>query len=336
MENQNENQSQNKNDKASSGAPEPATVDTSNVLSNVEGKIVFNTRETIAAPAPTPISPMTIPVEQNATGQSNPRKKMNKWVIAAIIAGVLLLIILAIIGIMTFFVQGSLKNARVNAQDAYIKSSLMSAVPQAILYADSNNDSYKGFIPDATFSPEIQKCAGNPIVNISPDGKDIAIFAKLCSETGKYFCVDPQDSKEVDERYAKSGANTCFPKEETSASGNSFNANTEERENLSDEKEANPEDSLAMDIVSISNGLEEYFEEKNTYKGYALPNATQSMAGSEQCQSIIKLDVSPDGTKYVVHRPLCSDLTKSICVENGLEDMLIVDTLIVEKTYHCR
>lgn len=101
----------------------------------------------------------------------------------------------------------SQNNARSNAQDASIKSSVSSNIVVANFYKN-NNGSLIGFTPD--FGTNFYDCSDKPVANISPDGKDMAIFAKLCSNPTTYFCVDMNsNSVEVDQTYAMSKKTDC-------------------------------------------------------------------------------------------------------------------------------
>jgi uncharacterized RDD family membrane protein YckC len=112
--------------------------------------------------------------------QNDPNKSKTGVIVAVVI--VAFLFAMVIIGILSSVVLVSLNVARGKAQEAYIKSSLSSVVPQALVYADAHNGSYKGFAPTLTLPP----CSGTPIVNISPDGFDVAVFAKSCGEPKTY------------------------------------------------------------------------------------------------------------------------------------------------------
>jgi type II secretory pathway pseudopilin PulG len=139
----------------------------------------------------------------------DPNKKISRWVLGFVIV-IFIFIFIAIIGILAGIVLVSTSNARNKAQDAATKASMSAFVPSALLYFD-NEGVYNGFKPDSDL--KFLECSGQPIVNISKDGKNIAFFAKKCSDSTKYFCVD-SDSKvtetiEVDENYAKGGASVC-------------------------------------------------------------------------------------------------------------------------------
>ncbi len=138
----------------------------------------------------------------------DPNKKVTVWIIVIVIIASLL-ILAVIIGILVSIVLVSLNSARNKAQDAATKANISSVIPVAIMYQD-NRGTLKGFVPN--FGVQFKKCTGNPIVNISPDGQNMAIFAKLCDpkSESKYFCDDlNSNSAEVDENYAKSGKTLC-------------------------------------------------------------------------------------------------------------------------------
>jgi len=131
--------------------------------------------------------------------------KIKWWAIAL----ALILPAIAIIGILASIVLVSLSSARNKATDASIKASLSSSVPAAWLYEDEKG-SFLGFQLQNPLLSQAEKCSGKPILNISPNGKNLAIFAKLCVNPTKYFCVDINNANvEVDESYARSGASSC-------------------------------------------------------------------------------------------------------------------------------
>lgn len=136
----------------------------------------------------------------------DPNKKIGAWVIVVIIL-ISLLMLIAIVGIFASIVLVSLNSARNKANDAMIRSSVSSVLPTAILYLD-NKGSLNGFMPN--FPKAAPECSENPIVNISKNGEQMAIFEKLCANDGKYFCADlDANSGDVDAAYAKSGATNC-------------------------------------------------------------------------------------------------------------------------------
>jgi len=138
----------------------------------------------------------------------DPSKKTNVWVIVAIVI-VAVLFVIVVIGFFGSVVLVSLQSARNRAQDESIKATMRSIIPAAIIYKDTNT-SYAGFtVPAGAIS-----CSGQPIVNISSNGKQMAVFMKSCKDKTKYFCADPEknittETAEVDESYVKSGAVIC-------------------------------------------------------------------------------------------------------------------------------
>lgn len=140
---------------------------------------------------------------------NNPDKKFPTWAIVLIC--VVPFIFIVIFGILVSITLVSLSSARTKASDAGIKSYVASMIPDAILYQDEKG-SLKGYSHKIDESMSLFKCSGAPIINISDDGLNMAVFAKLCSDESKYFCADVTGAKyiEVDEIYAKSGKSICL------------------------------------------------------------------------------------------------------------------------------
>ena len=141
----------------------------------------------------------------------NSNKKNNGCIIAGSIIGCLMPLLI-MVGILisvfltSFFV--SLNVAREKANDAEIKSKIASIIPSAIIYIDEKG-TLLGFESTLEFI-KMPECSEQPIVNISKDGKEMAVFGKLCEKEGMYFCFDiNSNSLEVDEEYIKSGATIC-------------------------------------------------------------------------------------------------------------------------------
>lgn len=118
---------------------------------------------------------------------------------------------IAIVGILASIILVSLGSARNKANDAAVKSTLGSAGVAAIIYQDENS-TYTGF----RMGQELPICSGEPIINVSPDGKAMSIFARSCIDKTRFYCMSPaveiiDQGKilEVDEKYATSGASTC-------------------------------------------------------------------------------------------------------------------------------
>lgn len=134
----------------------------------------------------------------------DPSKKRTGVIIAIIIVVVVGGMI--ILGILASIVLVSLGSARGKAQDAMVKSSLMSNVPSAILQLDDKG-TLVGFKPAKIQSSD---CSGDPIASISPDGQDMAIFFESCTTKGKFFCIDLNSSvSEVDQSFAKGQNYSC-------------------------------------------------------------------------------------------------------------------------------
>ena len=84
----------------------------------------------------------------------------------------------------------------------------MGVIPDTIVYLDEKG-SYAGYVLPESIT--VIACSGAPIINVSPDGLSMAVFAKWCSDGKKYYCVDGSGSNtvEVDETYAHSGKSAC-------------------------------------------------------------------------------------------------------------------------------
>jgi uncharacterized RDD family membrane protein YckC len=136
-----------------------------------------------------------------------PKKKPTAWIVAIII---FIIVIPAFIGFFSAIILTSLSAAR-NGQGVKIKESLALIIPEAVSYAEKNS-SYIGFKPEVV----PVNCNGDPVVNISPDGKKIAVFMKSsCSSSLVYFCVNPvtnfkEEIANADEAYVSSGATVCY------------------------------------------------------------------------------------------------------------------------------
>jgi len=56
----------------------------------------------------------------------------------------------------------------------------------------------------------------------------------------------------------------------------------------------------------------------------------------EGCSSQIYLDISPDGKKYIIYYPTCSEgKTSAFCIQNGMEEPILADSSIARKEYRC-
>ena len=142
---------------------------------------------------------------------NNSNKKFPVWIIVLIC--ILPFVLVATIGILASIVLVSLSSAKGKASDAAVKSMVLSEVPAATLFEDSKG-SFSGFDPNYG-GLKVVECSGKLIANISPDGKEIAIFGKLCSNPEKYFCSDTESvnasskQAEVDSSYVTSGKYSC-------------------------------------------------------------------------------------------------------------------------------
>lgn len=95
------------------------------------------------------------------------------------------------------------------------------------------------------------------------------------------------------------------------------------------------DEAVKKNMPEVASSINRYYTKNNTYSGYSLDVDVLGNLG-KICDTKIKIDISPDGTKYAIHRNLCSDPLKSFCIENGVDGVLISETSFVEKTYHCK
>lgn len=132
----------------------------------------------------------------------DPSKKVPVWAIIVIA----ILPAIVILGILSSVVLASLNTSREKAQDSLVKSTAVGIISESFVYSDKNG-SLVGFIP----SKQMPECSGVPTINIAPDGQNLAVFAKMCSDSTKYFCTDSLANKRevVDEVLAKSGKTSC-------------------------------------------------------------------------------------------------------------------------------
>lgn len=119
-----------------------------------------------------------------------------------------LLVVVAIIGILTSVVLGSLNTARNKSQDASVKSNLASARAQAELFHDVNYSSYEGVCDNGagvqgvkTIYPAVSAAVfavGGVTVGTGPTNlssgtcnDDVARWAaEVALITGGYYCTD--------------------------------------------------------------------------------------------------------------------------------------------------
>lgn len=98
--------------------------------------------------------------------------------------------------------------------------------------------------------------------------------------------------------------------------------------------------SIESNVAAIAIELMDYDIDHDTYKGFPVEDTKskelENIIGEANCKTSLKIDISPDGKKFIVHQPLCSDPTKSACFENDMTEATIADTAIIEKNYSCK
>lgn len=119
-----------------------------------------------------------------------------------------LLVVVAIIGILTSVVLGSLNTARNKSQDAAVKSNLASARAQAELYHDANSSSYEGVCDNSAGIGGVKTIftavstavfavggvtVGNGPTNLSSgtcNDEEAGWASEVALVTGGFYCVD--------------------------------------------------------------------------------------------------------------------------------------------------
>lgn len=98
-----------------------------------------------------------------------------------------------------------------------------------------------------------------------------------------------------------------------------------------------PTDKSALFKTQIMNtklSLESSREKNGLYKDIKFGASATLRDGD--CISTLHLDVAPDGSQYILHRPTCPDTKQSYCIENGQSEISTVSTSLIQKTYHCK
>jgi uncharacterized RDD family membrane protein YckC len=143
-----------------------------------------------------------------------PGKKIKVWalVLGVIFNPMIILIPIAIIGIFASVTLASLNSARAHGQDAQVKANTSNVMVQALMFQDEHH-TFVGFKNPISGSVS---CSGEPIVNISPDGKNLAVLGKYCpgENVGKYYCVDNEMRRaDVTAVYVSEGRTECISSE---------------------------------------------------------------------------------------------------------------------------
>lgn len=92
--------------------------------------------------------------------------------------------------------------------------------------------------------------------------------------------------------------------------------------------------SIIPAIIIQADELDQYKETRGTYLGFVVTNLNEISA--ENCNSKMRIDISPDGLKYVVSQPLCGDGSVSYCYDNNSDDVEQADTSFILSQYRCK
>ena len=156
-------------------------------------------------------------IENIVQPESNKKKG---WIIA-IIVGVVIFAIVVIAGMYSSNILERLRGTQNESYDKAVTAKMEALMIEALLYANGNKGSFTSFSPAKTNQEVVIKCSGEPIINISKDGRFIVIFSKSCLQPDKYYCIDDRASKylkektdipelvQVDASVATSGATGC-------------------------------------------------------------------------------------------------------------------------------
>jgi len=259
-----------------------------------------------------------------------PDKKLSGVVIAAIVVSSLLVAI-GVIGILAAVILNSLTSAKNKAKaaiDEPVKTALFSEITAAISFRNLEYN-FKNF----TLAPIDQdaSCSGNPVVNISPDSNQLAIFMKSCADPQKYYCLDAISPwkyaiKEVDKNYAESGAYFCDSQQMV-------------REKAAIEKDGNSAQiypSTNQDIAS-----------DDTIKAFLISdiataqnpiNAGKSLEGVVNpikiaCSGNAFINLSPDKLRMAIFRRSCQNPTVYYCLDTNSQQPYDNDFRQVDKNF---
>jgi hypothetical protein len=94
--------------------------------------------------------------------------------------------------------------------------------------------------------------------------------------------------------------------------------------------------SAAMEGGLINSELKPYYKDHGTYSGFETNYKNNTY---KDCSSDVTIIISPDGSKYVTYRPLCSDREKIFCYDSTSEKMTELSKnsiSIVESSFKCK
>jgi len=187
---------------------------------------------------------------------NGPETKLNRLALAV---GLLIIEVILVAGNSCILYKSVL-----NIEDTSIKKGVSEAIIQI-----ANIKKEFGYIsqykPTFGTDPSVAKLCGytpeeyNPVVNISPDGKQMAVFARVCRNKEKYFCSDlssdPDKIVEVDKNYALSGKTICFGILSDTNTASSAQNNVEEDLNKTEQRIVS-QDNTKLGLLNNSEMLE--------------------------------------------------------------------------------
>jgi hypothetical protein len=224
-----------------------------------------------------------------------------------------------------YFTSTHSQQAQQQAENSYYKDSgwteydTIKLMDAAKSYHNLQN-TYKGFKTPADFKPD-STCGNRPIVNISSDGSQMAVFIQYCSsdKQGKYACQDSKlNEADVDATYAQSGATSCQTQTQNSEEKNAAN---------------NDDLDVKLNLMQMQTEIETYFDKNNgSYKNF-VPIETNADIPSCSEKAIVK--ISPDGQSYALFQKLCSKQNVYLCADLNAKFVEVNEEYAKDDRFSC-
>jgi uncharacterized RDD family membrane protein YckC len=114
------------------------------------------------------------------------REQYSKWGIGLACVSTVLFSI-GIAGTIWTKMDENKKMKQASGDDEQARVSVGVFISDAIAYYANNKSSFSRYMPSDKV--RFSDCSGEPLINISKDGYKTIIFARSCSQEGKYFCA---------------------------------------------------------------------------------------------------------------------------------------------------
>jgi uncharacterized RDD family membrane protein YckC/Tfp pilus assembly protein PilE len=146
--------------------------------------------------------------------ENDPKKSKTVWVVIGVLAGALIPV--ALVGILSAIVLGSLNTARTLGSDAAVRSDLTAIATQAEIYFGAHANSYQGYctsqeaLSTLAAASRVGSNDGSSIFYICNDSPS-AYAASVPLKTGGYACVDSAGTseKQLFANLLASGVTSC-------------------------------------------------------------------------------------------------------------------------------